>query len=313
MLRRIALVAAGVIAFAAPALAEWQPAGPIKMVIAFRAGGGADTQGRLLAEELEARKGWKIIPENITGKGGSNMAAAVKGMANDGSVIGMVVTETFTYTAVANPKAGYKVDDFTYITTTAPTQMGLVVKSDSGMKTMDDVVAMAKKKGALTFATMSPRLEDGAYYVADHFGIKINTVSVKGGKGALNAIVAGDVDIGWIAGIHAKGVKAGDLVNVAAGESDRLTMSPDAPTMMELGVPFDFGAKFVVVGPAGMPADARAAIAKAIQEVVSDPNSKTHQFIARAFGPPLLVSGSDLDALIASQVEDNKKMLEALQ
>lgn len=313
MLRKIALVAAGVVAFAAPALAEWQPAGPIKMVIAFRAGGGADTQGRLLAEELEARKGWKIIPENITGKGGSNMANAVKGMANDGSVIGMVVTETFTYTAVANSKAGYKVEDFTYITTTAPTQMGLVVKSDSGMKTMDDVVAMARKKGSLTVATMSPRLEDGAYYVADHFGFKINTVSVKGGKGALNAIVAGDVDIGWVAGIHAKGVAAGDLVNVAAGEEGRLMMSPDAPTMMELGVPFDFGAKFVVVGPAGMPADARAAIAKAIGEVVNDPSSKTHQFIAKAFGPPLVVSGSDLDALITSQVEDNKKMLKALE
>jgi tripartite-type tricarboxylate transporter receptor subunit TctC len=313
MLRKLALVAAGVVAFAAPAIAEWQPAGPIKMVIAFRAGGGADTQGRLLAEELEARKGWKIIPENITGKGGSNMANAVKGMANDGSVIGMVVTETFTYTAVANPKAGYEVGDFTYVTTTAPTQMGLVVKSDSGMKTMDDVVAMAKKKGSLTVATMSPRLEDGAYYVAGHFGFKINTVSVKGGKGALNAIVAGDVDIGWIAGIHAKGVKAGDLVNVAAGEAGRLMMSPDTPTMMELGVPFDFGAKFVVVGPAGMPADARAAIAKAIGEVVNDPSSKTHQFIAKAFGPPLVVSGGDLDAMIASQVEDNKKMLKALQ
>lgn len=313
MLKKIALVAAGVIAFAAPALAEWQPAGPIKMVVAFRAGGGADTQGRLMAEEIEARKGWKIIPENIAGKGGANMAVALKDMPNDGSVIGMVVTETFTYTPIANPKAGYAVDDFTYITLTAPTQMGLVAKADSGLKTIDDLKALAKEKGSLTVATMSPRLEDGTYYVADHFDMKVNAVSVKGGKGSMNAIVAGDVDVGWIAGIHAKGVASGDLVNIVSAETGRLAMSPDVPTLTELGVPFDFGAKFVVVGPAGMPEDARAAIAKSIHEVLSDPSSKTHQFIARAFGPPLMTAGAELDALVAQQVEDNKKMLEALQ
>lgn len=313
MLRKIALAALGAVAFAAPAMADWKPSGPIKMVIAFRAGGGADTQGRMLAEELQARKGWKIIPENITGKGGSNMANALKGMPADGLSIGMVVTETFTYNAVANPKAGYKVSDFTYITTTAPTQMGLVAKADRGWKTMEDFVAAAKAKGSATIATMSPRLEDGAYYVADHFGFKVNAVSVKGGKGSMNAIVGGDVDAGWVAGIQTKGVMGGDLVNLASAESGRLGMSPDAKTLMELGVPFDFGAKFVVVGPAGMPADARAGIAKAIAEVINDPNSKTHQFIASKFGPPLLLSGADLDALIASQVEDNKKMLKALQ
>ncbi|MEC8204989.1 MAG: sulfatase-like hydrolase/transferase, partial [Pseudomonadota bacterium] len=45
------------------ALAEWKPSGPITMMIAFAAGGGADTQARMIAEELEKRHGWKIIPE----------------------------------------------------------------------------------------------------------------------------------------------------------------------------------------------------------------------------------------------------------
>ncbi len=129
----------------------------------------------------------------------------------------------------------------------------------------------------------------------------------------MNALVAGDVDLAWIAGVHTKAVQAGDLVNVASAETDRLRMSPDSRTLMELGVPFDFGAKFVVVGPAGMPAEARDAIAKAIQEVINDPSSKTAEFITRAFGPPLLISGDNLDALVAQQIEDNKAMLKALQ
>ena len=57
------------------AQAEWKPKGPITLMIAFAAGGGADSQARLIAEEIEARKGWKIIPEAVTGKGGGVMAA----------------------------------------------------------------------------------------------------------------------------------------------------------------------------------------------------------------------------------------------
>lgn len=51
---------------ATSALADWTPPGPIKMLIAFRAGGGTDTQARLIAEELEKRHGWKIVPEQLT-------------------------------------------------------------------------------------------------------------------------------------------------------------------------------------------------------------------------------------------------------
>ena len=45
--------------------AEWKPAGPITVLIGFSAGGGTDTQARLIAAELEKRKGWKIIPQNM--------------------------------------------------------------------------------------------------------------------------------------------------------------------------------------------------------------------------------------------------------
>ncbi|MEM7259139.1 MAG: hypothetical protein AAF404_17315, partial [Pseudomonadota bacterium] len=92
--------------------ADWQPPGPIKLMIAFAAGGGADTQARLIAEEIEASTGWKFIPENVTGKGGVNLLNAMKGMPNDGSVIGMVVTETLGYNRVAAKGSGLELGDF---------------------------------------------------------------------------------------------------------------------------------------------------------------------------------------------------------
>ncbi|MCH2076019.1 MAG: hypothetical protein MK180_03905 [Rhodobacteraceae bacterium] len=50
----------------------------MKLMIALAAGGGADTQARLIAEELEASMGWQFTPEHVTGKGGLNLAAAMK-------------------------------------------------------------------------------------------------------------------------------------------------------------------------------------------------------------------------------------------
>ncbi len=70
------LMAVGVLA--GPAHAEWKPNGPIKFWIGFGAGGGTDTQARTLAGELEKLKGWRIIPVNKAGGGGTVMAAQLK-------------------------------------------------------------------------------------------------------------------------------------------------------------------------------------------------------------------------------------------
>ena len=81
------LKAAALVALASGAVAEdWTPPGPIKLMI---------------AEDIEAKPGWKFIPEQVTGKGGMNLAMAIKGEAADGTVIGMVASETMGYNMVA--------------------------------------------------------------------------------------------------------------------------------------------------------------------------------------------------------------------
>lgn len=144
---KAAVAAFGLAALATGALAnDWTPPGPIKLMIAFRAGGGADTQARLIAEDLEAKPGWKFIPAQVTGKGGMNLAMVLKDQPNDGSVIGMIVTETLgCNTRVAN--VGVTPQDFTAITTTAGFQMGIVAPSAKGWKTFDDMIAAAKDGG----------------------------------------------------------------------------------------------------------------------------------------------------------------------
>lgn len=305
------IAALGVAVMATGALAsDWTPPGPIKMMIAFRAGGGADTQARLIAEELENRLGWKFIPEQVTGKGGLNMANALKSQPNDGTAIGLAVTESFGYNMFA-ANAGMTPGDFTALTTTAGFQMGIVAPSSKGWKTFDDLIAAAKSGETIRFGVMSPKLADIAYLLGKAQGVDFNIVSVKGGKAVMNGVNAGDLDVGFMAGIQAKGVAAGDLVNLASGLSKPLVQTPDAPTLADLGVDYNADGYFVFVGPAGMPDDARAALSQAIAEVVHDDSSKAGQLIKKAFGGSATISGDDLTALLASDFDDASSLMDA--
>ena len=271
---RSAAVALGLMGFATASTAsDWTPPGPIKLMIAFAAGGGADTQARLIAEDLEAKLGWKFIPEQVTGKGGMNLAMAIKDQPNDGSVIGMVVTETLGYNMRA-ANAGVSPEDFTAITTTAGFQMGVVSLSSKGWTSFDDMIAAAKTEN-LRFGTMSPKLADLAYLLGKAQGVEFNIVNVRGGKAVMNGVNAGDMDLGFMAGIQAKGVAAGDLVNLASALKEPLDQTPDAPTFADLGVPYSADGYFLFIGPKGMPTDARDAIAAAIGEVISTDGMKS--------------------------------------
>jgi len=294
------------------ALAEWKPSGPITLNIGFKAGGGTDTQARLIGEELSKKKGWKFIYKNVTGKGGANLARTMKGGAKDGLTIGMAVDMTFTYTPLLSSKLGYTIDDFDYVISTAPTQMGLAVRKDSGWKTIDDVVKAAKSK-KLKFSIMSPRLGDAAYLISKKYGVKFNRVKAKGGRGVLNGLMAKDVDLGFIAGIHVKAVAAGDLINVASAEPARLRMSPDVPTLRELGIPYDFGITFVVFVPKGTDPAAQKAIAAAFKEVLSDEKSKARAFVMKAFGIPPLQTGADLAKHMVENLAASKKVLASIK
>ena len=315
-MRRLVIALAaliGVMGGSAAAVAEWQPSGPIKLAIAFAAGGGADTISRQIADELQKRKGWEIIPQQITGGGGAKLAAALKDEPNDGTTIGMVVTETYGYNMVANPKAGFSQADMTPITTVAAFQMGVVAKSDKGWKTFADVVAAGKSGEKLRFGTMSPKLADLAFLVGEANGIDFNIIEVKGGKAVMNGVNAGDMDLGFMAGIQRKGVASGDLVNLASAMSMPLKQTPDAPLMADIGVKFNADGYFLFVGPAGMDSDARKAISEAIAEIVKDESTKAGGIIKKAFGGHAVISGPDLDQLLVIEAASAESLMMAVQ
>ena len=306
----------GLIAVTAPLsaveAAEWKPSGPITVLIGFSAGGGTDTQARLIAAELEKRKGWKIIPQNMAGKAGGIMARKLKNMPADGLSIGMAVTESFGYAMLASKKAGYAAKDFTYIATTTSSQMGIVANTAKGWKTFKDVIAAAKTGKVFKFAGMSPKHADINFLIEQKFDVKFNTVILRGGRKVMNAITAGDVDLGYGAGIQAKAVRAGQMVNLASGLNERIKISPNAPTLIELGIPHAIAAKFLFVGPAGMPANVRKSLADAIGGVINDKNTKASKFVTSRYGGPDVLTGKKLDDYMQFNIKDSKLLMKVM-
>lgn len=296
----------------AASAADWKPSGPIKLIIAFTAGGGADTQARLIAEELEKRRGWKLIPEQATGKDGLVAAAKLKDQPKDGTAIAMLVSHTLGYNLVAAKRAPVKLADFTPITTTASFQMGVVALSKSGWNTFNDAIATAKGGKKIRFGVMSSRLADLAFLLGKANGVEFNIVSYRGGKGVMDALNAGDADVGFIAGLQTKAVKAGDMVELASANSKPLTTTPGAPLIKDLGVKFDADGYFMFVAPAGIPAAARDALASAIGEAAKDGKTRAGQFINRAFGGPDVLAGANLDRFMAQGITDAKALLKAV-
>lgn len=290
--------------------ADWTPPGPIKMIIAFAAGGGADTQARLIAEELEARHGWKVIPEQVTGKGGLNAVKALKDAPADGTTIGMIVSETLGYN-MASAKAG-KPTDVTPITTTAGTQMAVVALTSKGYKSFADVIEAAKGGEEIRFGVMTGLLGDIAYLAGKRNGVDFNIISVRGGKAVMNGLNAGDMDIGFGAGIQAKAVAAGDMVELASARSEPLINSPDAPLLKDFGVEFVNETAFLFAGPPDMDPAARDAIAKAIGDIVTSDGGKANAFITKGFGGPVVISGADLESSLQQSFDASGALISAV-
>lgn len=310
---KVAAVAATIAVTATASFAQdWTPPGPITLMIGFAAGGGADTQARLIAEELQTRHGWEIIPENVTGRGGLNLANEMNGGPADGTLIGMVVTETLGYNLAGAADANMSPSDFTGITTTAGFQMGVVSQTVRGWSSFEDMIAAAQAGEDIRFGAMSPRLADLAFLLGEAHGVNFNIVEVRGGRAVMDGVNAGDLDVGFMAGIQRNGVAAGDLVNLASAMTEPLVQTPDAPIFPDLGVPFGGGGEFLIIAPAGLAPDAREALSAAIIDIISDPETDAGALIARAFGGATVISGEELDAHIQAGFDEAGALMSAV-
>ena len=292
---------------------EWSPPGPIKLMIGFGAGGGADTQARTIAQAIEDKMGWTILPEQVLGNSGLNLLSELNEEPADGTAIGMIVSETLAYNLIASPESGMQRDDFTALATTAAFQFGVVAMADGAMSNWDKIKTAAAEGTPVRFGVVTTRQADLAYHFGLGAGVDFNIVTVSGGKAIMNGLRAGDLDLGWVAGAQAPSVERGEMTNVARAISKPLKESPDAPSITELGSDFHMEGYFMFVAPGGLAPEARQALGDAIRAVLNDPETDAFKLVARGFGGATVLTDAELDAVIDREIADSKALIQSVQ
>jgi tripartite-type tricarboxylate transporter receptor subunit TctC len=271
------LVAAAACAAASTVFAqEVYPSKPVHLLVPFPPGGAVDVVARSLGDELAKRLGQSIIIENRPGAGGTLAAMATAKSAPDGYTL-VVVASGHAIVPFLFPRLQYDVfNDFTPVSLLGNSPNLLLVKADSPMKTLADLIALARQKpGQLSYGHAgngtSPHLAGELLKVTAK--IDITAVPYKGGAPALNDLMGGHIPIAFNNLPEAIGqIQAGTVRALAVTTIKRTPMLPDVPTVAESGLTeYDTGVWWGVLAPAGLPADIQARLSRDCAEAMKSP------------------------------------------
>ena len=254
----VAAVALGLVAWDAPA--QGYPSRPIRLVVGFAPGGAADTVARAYSDQLGRILGQPIVIENRAGAGSSIAADNVAHSPPDGYHVLIASPASISVTPALNPKLNYKPSDLAPVTKVSASPLVLVVNPQTGINSVKDLVAAAKKDpGKLNYATsgVGSAPHFGAALFSQVTGIKMEHVPFKGGSPAVVSVVAGDTQLtfGTPPSVLPM-VKGGRLRALAVTNRERSPLMPEIPGMEEAGFP-DYALSFWygLFVPAGTPPD----------------------------------------------------------
>ena len=237
-------------AWALPASAQAFPNKPIKLVIAFPAGGPTDITMRALAEGASKVLGQPVIVDNKPGAGGSLPAQALQSAPADGYTLAQIPQSIFRL-PYTTKMTWDPVKDISYVINVTGYAFGVVVPTASPLKSWGDFVAYAKANpGKLSYGSTgnltSPHLT--MEHVAQKADIKLLHVPYKGSADLMQALLGGHLMAASDSTGFAPQVEAGKLRVLNTWGDKRLAKFPDAPTLKVLGYdsvqnsPFGIGA-----------------------------------------------------------------------
>lgn len=275
---------AGALMLAASAAhaADWKPAGPVHLQIGFGAGGETDTIGRVVASVMEEQTGWDVIAENKPGGGGVAMFSGIAKAPADGTIIGLGVNMPVMINLVLRgDKLPFKLDSFDYLATVARAQLAIVAKKDAPFEDIKGLVAYSKKEGgaAIAFDAKPQELLMRGVDKQDGAGFKL--VSTKSSAEMLQLVLGGQVVAAFSAGKHIPYLKKGDLKMLASANDGRHSYAPDTPSLREQGYKLFVDPYFYFAGPAGMSAEAKSALADALDAAIK--SDKVKEVVSNAF------------------------------
>jgi len=268
----MALICAAALAVFA-ARAEDYPTRPVRVVVGFSAGSGADLTARVVGQRMGQILGQQIVVENKTGAGSSLAAELVARAPKDGYTLFLATIANVINGAVGSNLPFDFPKDFTPIVRLSSAPNILVVHPSVGVKTVKELIALAKAKpDQLLFG--SSGVATGTHLSAELFkvmaGVQMIHVPYAGSPQAMTDLLAGRIQLFFSpASTALPHVREGKLVALASTEAKRTAVAPELPTMIEAGLPgFETGLWFSLVAPAGTPKEIIDRLAAAANEAL---------------------------------------------
>jgi tripartite-type tricarboxylate transporter receptor subunit TctC len=314
-MKRRQLVQLAGAALAAPvftAQAQSFPAKPIKLIIAFPAGGPTDITMRSLADGASKILGQTVIIDNKPGAGGTLPAQALQISAPDGYTLAQIPLGVFRlpYTTKINWDP---IKDISYVLNVTGYAFGLVVPAESPIKNWAQFVAWAKANpGKLSFGSTgtltSPHLT--MELIAQKLGIELLHVPYKGSADLMQAIMGGQIMAAADSTGFAPLVESGKLRVLNTWGDQRLAKFPDAPTLKELGLDMVQNSPFGIGAPRGTPADVVKKLHDAFKTVMDQDSYKAA--LARYDMVPIYMSSEGYGKFAQETFAREKALVEKL-
>lgn len=308
----VQLAAATLAAGALSSHAQSFPVKPIRLIIAFPAGGPTDITMRSLADGASKILGQSVIVENKPGAGGTLPAQTLQTSIADGYTLAQIPLGVFRlpYTTKINWDP---IKDISYVLNVTGYAFGLVVPTDSALKTWPLYVDWAKANpGKLTFGSTgtltSPHLT--MELIAQKLGLQLLHVPYKGSADLMQALMGGHIMSAADSTGFAPLVESGKLRVLNTWGAERLAKFPDAPTLSELGLDLVQNSPFGIGAPKGTPAEVVKRLHDAFKQAMEQDSYKTA--LARYDMVPMYMSSAGYSKFAAETFAREKALVEKL-
>lgn len=269
--RRVARAAMlAVAAIVVPAHAQQYPSKPVRLIIAYAAGGGTDTVGRVFAQKLSDGLGRQVIVDNRPGANGNIATELAVRATPDGYTllmgnIGPIAVNPHLYKLAFDP-----LRDLSPISLIALAPLLVVVHPSLPVRSLNDLIALARREpGKLSYS--SAGVGSSNHLAGALFNIEAGTsvmhIPYKGAAPALTDLMAGNVQLSFQTLPSVGGsVKSKRIKAIAVTSAKRSPLYPEVPTSAEAGLRgFEVSAWYSMMAPAGTP---RAIIDRVRDELV---------------------------------------------
>ena len=289
--------------------AEKYPSRPISLTVNFGGGGGTDTSARILSKAAEKHLGVPISVSNKPGGLGTTGVVDLMQKKPDGYSIGVA-----TYAPLAiiphQMQLPYTPTDFDYILAYAQYRYGIFVNNNSPIKSLDDLVALAKTK-ELTYAASGYPQPFAMQRISELKGVKFNHMPVKSGADLNVQLLGGHVDVACaIVGDVIPLYKSGEVRILAVLSDERMADVSDVPTAKEQGYDVTLYSYMAIAAPKGMPADRLEALRTAFAEAHKD--SEFQEVMGRLNIPAVYMTGDEFKKRVEEGYNDAKRDLKAM-